>query len=224
MIKHILLFLITLCAFTPQLAAQDTIAMRNGDVILGKVHEVGVSEIKYYKPDNLSGPLYAVAKVDVFMVKYENGQKDVFSNTESRVPAVQTPAPRPETQRRGTINDDYVRLNKMASRRTTAGIIITGLGVGLMGTGIALAATEMRAAQRGQRVTGIQTVAGTFCILAGIAGTIIGPINLAKGARYRRRAQEVGPLVGFEPISNHTLDRYTSRLTQNRLGTVSLTF
>lgn len=197
--------------------------MRNGDVILAKVHEVGVTEIKYYKPDNLSGPLYAVAKQDVFMITFSNGQKEVFSNTETRIPSVQAPSPRPENPRKKAFSEDYVRLNKLAARRTTTGIVITGLGVGLLGTGIALTATELKAAQRGRQVTGIQTLAGTFCILAGIAGTIIGPINLAKGAKYRRMAQEAGPVLGFVPIKESP-GRYIQSMLQNRIGSVSLTF
>lgn len=51
---------------------------RNGDIIEVKVIEVGVSEIKYKKCEHLDGPIYSILKSDVFMIKYSNGEKDVF--------------------------------------------------------------------------------------------------------------------------------------------------
>lgn len=62
--------------------AQDVITKSNGDEIKAKVLEVSQTEIKYKKFDNLNGPTFAISKNDVFMVKYENGSKDIF-NTES---------------------------------------------------------------------------------------------------------------------------------------------
>ena len=66
------------------LVAQDVIIMKNGDEIKSKVTEIGINEIKYKKFDNLNGPVITVAKSDVFMIKYENGTKDIISsNTNS---------------------------------------------------------------------------------------------------------------------------------------------
>lgn len=56
----------------------DEIVLRNGDIISVKVEEVGVNEIKYKKCTNLSGPTYSVLKDNVFLIKYANGDKDVF--------------------------------------------------------------------------------------------------------------------------------------------------
>lgn len=58
--------------------AQDIITNKNGDEIKSKVLEVSQSEIKYKKIGNPSGPTYSIPKSDVFMIKYENGEKDVF--------------------------------------------------------------------------------------------------------------------------------------------------
>lgn len=57
---------------------QDVIVMRNGDEVNAKVTEVGQTEIKYVKYDNLTGPTYSVKKSEVFMIRYANGSKDVF--------------------------------------------------------------------------------------------------------------------------------------------------
>jgi hypothetical protein len=61
--------------------SQDVITKSNGEEIKAKVLEVSQTEIKYKKFDNLNGPTFSISKNDVFMVKYENGSKDVF-NTE----------------------------------------------------------------------------------------------------------------------------------------------
>jgi hypothetical protein len=58
--------------------AQDVITKSNGEEIKAKVLEVSQTEIKYKKFDNLNGPTFSISKNDVFMVKYENGSKDVF--------------------------------------------------------------------------------------------------------------------------------------------------
>ena len=58
--------------------AQDILVLRSGDEIQAKINEVGISEIKYKKFDNQSGPTYTILKSEVFMIKYQNGSKDVF--------------------------------------------------------------------------------------------------------------------------------------------------
>jgi hypothetical protein len=58
--------------------AQDIITLKNGDEINAKVTEIELNAIKYKKFDNQAGPTYTVSKADVFMIKYENGTKDIF--------------------------------------------------------------------------------------------------------------------------------------------------
>jgi len=59
--------------------AQDTLYMRSGVNILAKVTEVGTSEIKYKKVDNLNGPTFVALKSDLLSINYENGTKDDYS-------------------------------------------------------------------------------------------------------------------------------------------------
>jgi hypothetical protein len=59
---------------------QDVIVQKNGEEIKAKVEQVLDTEIKYKKFDNLSGPLYSIKKSELFMIKYENGSKDVFGD------------------------------------------------------------------------------------------------------------------------------------------------
>ena len=65
--------------------AQDTIVKRDGSELQTRVLEVGTTEIKYKKFENLGGTTYTIKKTDVFMIKYENGTKDVFDSEKSTV-------------------------------------------------------------------------------------------------------------------------------------------
>jgi hypothetical protein len=77
--KYILLFILFICS-SNIIKAQDTLSMRSGENILVKVIEVGTSEVKYKKQDNLNGPIFSILKSDLLIVKYENGTKEDFSS------------------------------------------------------------------------------------------------------------------------------------------------
>lgn len=65
--------------------AQDVIVKKDRTTILSKVLEVNMSDIKYKKYSNLNGPVYTITKSDLQSINYENGEMDVFdeSNCES---------------------------------------------------------------------------------------------------------------------------------------------
>jgi len=79
--KYILLFILFICS-SNIIKAQDTLSTRYGESILVKVIEVGTSEVKYKKLDNLNGPMFSMLKSDLLMIKYENGTKEDFSKEE----------------------------------------------------------------------------------------------------------------------------------------------
>ena len=79
-IQRTFLFLVTFCIFTTNVFAQDVITLKNGDDIQALVQEVGEVEIKYKKFDNLEGPNYTMKKTEIFMIRYANGSKDVFTD------------------------------------------------------------------------------------------------------------------------------------------------
>lgn len=58
----------------------DVIVLKNGDEVKGKVLEISPIEIKYKKCNMPDGPLYVVKKLDVFMIKYANGTKEVIKS------------------------------------------------------------------------------------------------------------------------------------------------
>lgn len=62
-------------------SAQDVIVLKNGDEIKAKVLEIKQAEISYKNWTNIEGPTYTKSKADIFMIKYSNGSKDVFNNT-----------------------------------------------------------------------------------------------------------------------------------------------
>ena len=76
--KHIIyLFFAVLISITT--FSQDTLTTKKGDQLIVKVLEVGTNVIKYKKSDNLDGPAFETLKSEIFMIKYQNGTKDVFN-------------------------------------------------------------------------------------------------------------------------------------------------
>jgi hypothetical protein len=58
----------------------DTIILISGSMIIGKVAEIGLSEVKYRRCDNLDGPVISISKSDISVIKYINGTKDYFTS------------------------------------------------------------------------------------------------------------------------------------------------
>lgn len=89
----------------PALKAQDVISLKSGEAINGKVAEVGINEIRYYKASNLQGPVYVLSKADVAQIAYQNKTVDVFNNTTATVQNSTTANPpvvvvtQPQTER-----------------------------------------------------------------------------------------------------------------------------
>lgn len=61
----------------------DLMILKNGDEVWVNVIEIDPENIKYKKCDNPDGPIYFIRKSTVFMIKYKNGTKDVFSEASS---------------------------------------------------------------------------------------------------------------------------------------------
>lgn len=76
--KNLILIPVFLLGMLNLVSAQDIITLKNGEEIKAKVTEIESIEIKYLKFDNQTGPVYAIDKANIIMIKYENGTKDVF--------------------------------------------------------------------------------------------------------------------------------------------------
>ena len=86
------LFFFFFCICIASAFAQDVITLKNGDEIQALVQEVGDVEVKYKKLENPTGPNYTLKKSEVFMIKYENGSRDVFVNDATNTQTTDTPA------------------------------------------------------------------------------------------------------------------------------------
>lgn len=128
--KYFIVPFIVLCALSS--AAQDVLLLRTGEEVQAKVEEVTASEVKYRKYDNLSGPLYTIKKAELFMIRYENGSKDVFNE---QPPATNPTPASPLVMRSGESVDEAVRKTKGAALVGYVAVApILGLGIGAAAT------------------------------------------------------------------------------------------
>lgn len=68
--------------------AQDRIYKRNGEVLEGRIKEVGVKTVSYKKSDNPEGPNYVLNKADLDRIEYENGENEEFEMRGPRRPGM----------------------------------------------------------------------------------------------------------------------------------------
>jgi len=68
------------------LFAQDVITLKNGNDTIGLVYEIGDTVVKYKKIENPNGPNYILKKSEIFMIRYANGSKDIFTDISSTIP------------------------------------------------------------------------------------------------------------------------------------------
>lgn len=64
--------------------SQDLITLKNGEDIKAKILKIGLNEVEYKRFDNLDGPLIVVAKSDILIIRYENGEKEIFQKENLR--------------------------------------------------------------------------------------------------------------------------------------------
>lgn len=204
-----LLFLIFIILIFKGAVAQDTIMLANGSMVRGKVLEVGVTRIKYKKQDDTTGRTYNVHKNLVLEALYKNGTRDVF-NTPQTILA----------------NAEFKKANKLARSKIAGGRVMIIIGAPALLSGAMLLTAPARAtgnvSERGN--TRDLIISGTLCLALGIALESTGPLLLIKGLNERKRAKEIKATIGFNPIIDSNLDRYSQTINQNKLGTLSFTF
>lgn len=79
-INQIIAFGLFFILFNINMNAQDIIHKRNGKTIQAKVVEVGAAEVKYKLFEKPDGPLYAVEKIDLQKIEFEDGRTEVYSD------------------------------------------------------------------------------------------------------------------------------------------------
>ena len=83
--------LLAFIAINITLFSQDVITLKAGEDIQAKILELSTTEIKFKKFDNQTGPTFTILKSTVLMVRYENGTKDIFNQTEELKTPSKTP-------------------------------------------------------------------------------------------------------------------------------------
>jgi hypothetical protein len=78
-VQKAFLFFAIFCFSATNLFAQDVITLKSGEDIQALVQEIGDTDVKYKKFDNPNGPNYTLKKSEIFMIRYANGSKDVFT-------------------------------------------------------------------------------------------------------------------------------------------------
>lgn len=81
--------LLCIGVFTLPMHSQDIIIKKNGDEISTKVTKVSDNEIEYKKWTNLDGPVYTMQRNDILLIKYANGEKDIFVSDDKQQQAKQ---------------------------------------------------------------------------------------------------------------------------------------
>ena len=132
--KKLLLILFAVFASISSFS-QDIITLKTGDEIKSKVLEVSNDQVKYKKWENIDGPTYTSLKSEVFMIKYQNGTKDVF-NTQQSININNTPVSNEDVKKNEALKklENYVK-NKISSPifrvegfRKTNGVMNTVFG------------------------------------------------------------------------------------------------
>lgn len=75
--KYFYLFILTISYFN--LYSQDILEKTDGTEIKSKVEEISIDKIKYYRYDNLSGPVFIILKSDVSKITFENGIVEIIN-------------------------------------------------------------------------------------------------------------------------------------------------
>ncbi|MCL1822379.1 MAG: hypothetical protein FWG22_06110, partial [Prolixibacteraceae bacterium] len=126
--KLSILFLLLIPVWS--LNAQDIITKKNAEEIKAKVVEVSKDEVKYKRYGSESGPTYTLPVSDIFMIKYENGDKDVFGNeTSSDKPTTAAPSrPTPVQSQTATPSAAPERGNAALPEKARRGYVGIALG------------------------------------------------------------------------------------------------
>ena len=100
--------------------AQDIIFMKNGSEIQAIVREVGIEDISYKRFNYQNGPTYRLKKSEISMIKYEDGNQDIFDN---KYQSNNNRQQRPENQRNYYRNDIDFNLQPWAYKYTFGRLI-----------------------------------------------------------------------------------------------------
>ncbi|MDR0538208.1 MAG: hypothetical protein LBH04_09275 [Tannerellaceae bacterium] len=177
LIAIILLSSISICAF-----AHDLISLTNGNEIKACVKEVGENNIHYVNFNDPDGNDYTLKKSEILMIKYANGDEDMFYNA---IPASITKQQEDLTKRAAALQAKY---NSGRRQQITGNVLwITGLGMAIGGIGLMI--SSINEGNDTATATGVLlTVGGGILFNVGIPISIVGTAR--KGSAYRAMQAE----------------------------------
>ena len=88
--------------------AQDIIIKKNGEDIKATVTEVNPTNVRYKKFDNPDGPIYTIDRADIAVIRYANGENEVYNDS---------PSPRNVPQQPGGRELSYTELTNIYDYR-----------------------------------------------------------------------------------------------------------
>jgi hypothetical protein len=97
-----------------KMRSQDYIVLRNGDEIKAKVTEISDQQIKYHQYDDQNAAVLSIPTSAVFMIKYQNGTKEVFEAKTAAAPVVTAPSQPVATTGKKFDNDtsDFAKIRR----------------------------------------------------------------------------------------------------------------
>lgn len=186
--------LLSILVFTTAFS-QDVIIMRDGEEINAQVLVIGNGKIAYKLFEHKDTTTRSVPQVDVFMIKYAGGAKQVFD--EMKMPV-------DEAKLRKLLRpqqNDYEYYMERYKKKKTLGIVFTSVGAPALITGITLFSVGMSEGKSG--VSGSYNseliTPGIMTSVGGFVFTLIGGINFAIMPNYKNKANEAKAYIGFEP-------------------------
>lgn len=194
--KYAILIALAILAIAAK--SQDVIFLKNGEEIPSIVKEVTETSIKYIRADNISGPLYSTRKAEVFMVKYENGTKDVFpvekpmNNTRMLPPREQLPPPpsQPNPNNDKFRNYNFVKDRVVGTALVTAGsILIPTVSLPLFAAGSMMVYSASRHSGHQKDMEPMGPI-GALSMIAGVAVLGGSVAMVAIGAKKIKRSKK----------------------------------
>lgn len=204
--------------------AQDIITTKDGKDIQAKILEVTNSEIKYKKFNNQEGPTFTLSKSEVLIVRYQNGENEVFNNTPNYANST------PNTNQPIRVGMRYKEYNKLYDHHNyrpqpyddyspawsgVASFIIPGLGqaiCGEWGRGLAYFGSSVLISSVGGVVTALTydywpIFVTTAAVLTIDIMSIVDAVHVAKikNMYYQDlRGQHANINFGFSPYLTYT--------------------
>ncbi|MBR4969705.1 MAG: hypothetical protein IKY57_06085 [Alistipes sp.] len=82
--QRLIVFVVSVMTIV-NVSAQDVIVSRDAEEILSKIISVDPEFVSYKQWNNLDGPTYTIRKSDVFYIKYQNGEREIFQKISKKI-------------------------------------------------------------------------------------------------------------------------------------------